>query len=312
MSAGATPASPESRATSVPRRQFGHNPNGWLTCRKENAQPASSSAPSGAASAPIGAPRIFSIRYWSVRRVRPSRRAARVTLPPAFSSACRIRARVERLEVDAVVGDLERQARRDRLGPHAHGGRQVLEPRSFRPRPGAARARSPTRARARCPASRRRTRASSALAGDACGPARARRTSRGSGRPAAGCPCAARAAAAARSGSRSAGRRGPRGSGPRAPSRSRSLVGGGHDAHVHLHALGAAHAQDLALLQRAQQLHLQVALQVAHLVEEQRRAARPARRARSCALSAPVKAPFSWPNSSASRMLSGSAATLTA
>ena len=51
-------------------------------------------------------------------------------------------------------------------------------------------------------------------------------------------------------------------------------VGGRHDPHVDRHRLGAADAQDLPLLQDAQQLHLQVALEVADLVEEQRRAAR--------------------------------------
>ena len=57
---------------------------------------------------------------------------------------------------------------------------------------------------------------------------------------------------------------------------------------------------------------LQVALQVAHLVEEQGGARGLLEEADLAAHSAPVKAPFSWPKSSASRMLSGSAATLTA
>src|SRR5436853_580329 len=52
------------------------------------------------------------------------------------------------------------------------------------------------------------------------------------------------------------------------------LVGGGDDADVDVDPLGAAHPHDLPLLQRAQQLHLQVALQVADLVEEERRARR--------------------------------------
>ena len=50
-------------------------------------------------------------------------------------------------------------------------------------------------------------------------------------------------------------------------------VGRRHHPHVHRHRLGPAHAQDLSLLQDAQQLHLQLALELADLVEEEGRAA---------------------------------------
>ena len=49
-------------------------------------------------------------------------------------------------------------------------------------------------------------------------------------------------------------------------------MGRGHHAHVDAHRLGGADRQHLALLQRAQQLGLQLGRQVADLVEEQRAA----------------------------------------
>ena len=62
--------------------------------------------------------------------------------------------------------------------------------------------------------------------------------------------------------------------------------------------LVAADPLELAFLQHAQQRHLDVGRQLADLVEEDRAAARPARSGRSRRCSAPVNAPFSWPNSS--------------
>ena len=75
--------------------------------------------------------------------------------------------------------------------------------------------------------------------------------------------------------------------------------------------LVAADALERPVLQHAQELGLQRRIEVADLVEEQRAAApaaskRPLRRA-----VAPVKAPRSWPNSSLSISVGGSAARLT-
>ena len=49
-------------------------------------------------------------------------------------------------------------------------------------------------------------------------------------------------------------------------------VGGGDEAELHLDRLAAADPLDLAFLDRAQQLGLQVELQIADLVEEERAA----------------------------------------
>ena len=49
-------------------------------------------------------------------------------------------------------------------------------------------------------------------------------------------------------------------------------VGGGDHAHVHLHRLRIADALEFALLQDAQQFHLQLRLQRADLIEENRAA----------------------------------------
>jgi len=88
-------------------------------------------------------------------------------------------------------------------------------------------------------------------------------------------------------------------------------VGSGHRTHVDLSLRVTADALDPALLKGAQQLSLEVAVDLADLVEEERppaaRSKRPDR-----ARSAPVKAPRSWPNSSDSRTPGASALQLTA
>ena len=73
----------------------------------------------------------------------------------------------------------------------------------------------------------------------------------------------------------------------------------------------AADALELPVLQHAQQLGLRRLVQVAHLVEEDGAARRPARTCRAGLRSAPVNAPFSWPNSSLSSRSTGMAAQLT-
>ena len=74
---------------------------------------------------------------------------------------------------------------------------------------------------------------------------------------------------------------------------------------------GAADARELALLEHAQELGLHRQRQLADLVEEQRAAVGGLEQA-DLRSRAPVKAPFSWPNSSLSSSVSGIAAQLTA
>ena len=78
-----------------------------------------------------------------------------------------------------------------------------------------------------------------------------------------------------------------------------------------LERAGAAHPLELALLQHPQQLGLQLQGQLADLVQEQRAAVAPARTGPCWRATAPVNAPFSWPNSSLSSSVSGRAAQLT-
>ena len=73
---------------------------------------------------------------------------------------------------------------------------------------------------------------------------------------------------------RSGGRRDPRGSARARTAPLQVLVGGGDDADVGADGLAAADAGELALLQDAQQLRLQVERHVADLVEEERAAGR--------------------------------------
>jgi hypothetical protein len=87
-------------------------------------------------------------------------------------------------------------------------------------------------------------------------------------------------------------------------------MGRREDAHVDLDRAPRADRRDLAVLQHAEDLALQLERHVADLVEEDR----PAVRRLELALArrqAPVNAPFSWPNSSLSMSCSGIAAQLT-
>ena len=94
-------------------------------------------------------------------------------------------------------------------------------------------------------------------------------------------PRGARAAAEAGSARRSAGRTDPRGSGPRAISSSRSLVGRRDDADVHDERLGGAHRLDLAVLQRPQDLGLRPQAHVRRPRRGRSSRRRPARTSRS-------------------------------
>ena len=89
------------------------------------------------------------------------------------------------------------------------------------------------------------------------------------------------------------------------------LVGRGDDADVGLDRRAAADGRVLALLEHAQQPGLRLHRHVADLVEEQRAAFGLLEAAGTAAL-APVKAPFSWPNSSDSMSSRGIAAMLIA
>ena len=88
--------------------------------------------------------------------------------------------------------------------------------------------------------------------------------------PAAGCPRRAPAAAAAAAGTRSGGSTGPRGIVLSRNRLQQVAVGRGDDAHVDRSDVVAADALELALLQHAQQLDLQLRRQLADLVEEDR------------------------------------------
>ena len=77
-------------------------------------------------------------------------------------------------------------------------------------------------------------------------------------------------------------------------------VGRGDDAHVDAISLLPPTRRISPRLEHAQQLGLQLERQLADLVEEQRAAAAPARTRPARRSSAPVNAPFSWPNSSLS------------
>ena len=87
-------------------------------------------------------------------------------------------------------------------------------------------------------------------------------------------------------------------------------VGGADDAHVNFQGLRAADALELAFLQHAQQLGLERGGDFADFVQKQRAAVGEFEAAGALA-TAPVNEPFSWPNSSDSITLSGSAAQLT-
>ena len=122
-------------------------------------------------------------------------------------------------------------------------------------------------------------------------------------------PLAQRAAAAA--GRRSAGSRGPRGSAAAAMACCRSTC-----VAARMRTSDAAPCWSLPtgskrlLLQRAQQLGLQLHRQLAHLVEEAACRRGPSGSARPGPAWRPVKAPFTWPNSSLSSSPAGMAAQL--
>jgi hypothetical protein len=92
-------------------------------------------------------------------------------------------------------------------------------------------------------------------------------------------------------------------------SRLQVPVGGGDDPDIHGQGPGAPHALEAALLQDAEQLDLQAHGQIADLVQEQAAPSASSKRPFLVA-AAPVKAPFSWPNSSLSRSACGKAAQL--
>ena len=88
-------------------------------------------------------------------------------------------------------------------------------------------------------------------------------------------------------------------------------IGRGDDAHVDAVNTVAADTLNLPVLQGAQQLWLQFERQLADLVEEQRAAVGDLELAGAIFATAPVNAPDTWPNSSLSAMLTGSAAQFT-
>jgi hypothetical protein len=95
-----------------------------------------------------------------------------------------------------------------------------------------------------------------------------------------------------------------------ARSRPRDPCWSRRDAHVDLDRLRAADRLHRLLLQHAQHLGLRLQAHVADLVEEERAAVGQLELAARSA-TAPVNAPFTWPNSSLSISSSGIAAQLT-
>ena len=81
----------------------------------------------------------------------------------------------------------------------------------------------------------------------------------------------------------------------------------GNHPHIDLDCFRAAQPFELLLLNRTQQFRLQFQADVADFIEEERAAVRKLEPAFLCT-SAPVKAPFSWPNSSLSSSPDGMAA----
>ena len=126
------------------------------------------------------------------------------------------------------------------------------------------------------------------------------RTCEGSGRRAAECRRAARAAAARESTTTLSGSRDPRGTcRPRSCS-SRSALVAAMTRTSTRDGLVGADALDLAFLQHAQQLHLQPAAAGRRSRRGTACRRRPPRRARRARSTAPVNAPRTWPNSSLS------------
>ena len=115
---------------------------------------------------------------------------------------------------------------------------------------------------------------------------------------------AARAAAGSSSVMPLAGRTGPAGTCPCATSASRSRLVAATKRTSIGRGLTAADAQHLARLEHAQQLGLHRQRQLADLVEEHGAAVGASRAGRAWSASAPVNAPFSWPNSSLSSSVS--------
>ena len=87
-------------------------------------------------------------------------------------------------------------------------------------------------------------------------------------------------------------------------------VSGGDQPNVHADFLDAADAEKARAIQHAQQLHLEVGVQLANLVEKQSSAIRHFEQTRLGGVGA-AEAPFSWPNGSLSNRFSGSAAQFT-
>ena len=88
-------------------------------------------------------------------------------------------------------------------------------------------------------------------------------------------------------------------------------IGRGDDARVGLERDVAADALELAVLEHAQQLGLQVQRQLADFVEEERGAVGDLEPTLAASRPRPVNAPFSCPNSSLSMSVGGSAAQFT-
>ena len=88
-------------------------------------------------------------------------------------------------------------------------------------------------------------------------------------------------------------------------------VGRGDYARVALERVGPTHPLESSFVQHPQQLALRRARQLGDLVEEEGSSSQPARSDLAARSVAPVKDPFSWPNSSLSTRVSVIAAQFT-
>ena len=88
------------------------------------------------------------------------------------------------------------------------------------------------------------------------------------------------------------------------------MVGGGHNAHIHADLFASAQAVIWHAVQHAQQLHLNLQVEIADFIQEKRAFVGHFKESGFWA-SAPLKAPFSYPKSSLSTRCSGIAAQFT-
>ena len=89
------------------------------------------------------------------------------------------------------------------------------------------------------------------------------------------------------------------------------LIGRDNNPHIGFDGFSAADPLKFLELNHAKKLNLQIQRKIADLIQKDASRRWPAQNGPACVPSAPVNAPFSWPNSSLSSSVSGSAVQLT-